>query len=246
MTDKISVEISGSGAILSAEGSGAERLGHAVTDALSPFTEGLGAIGDQVRFYRQKRLEVAAIKLKELTSIERKTLHPVPPKQLVRWIEEASYAETDDLSDVWAKLLLGTSLRPSSINLRFMEILSQLGSIEVLFLSTLHSQVTSDSFDSPLGKLHYYGSQLAEDEIRDGWDRDIGQELAVETRMAMERHSVNGNMGEGWVTENYRSMILLKELGLIDLKSQLDDDTFLTVHLTPLGDEFVSVCKGDN
>ncbi len=244
MADKISIEVSNDGAKISAEGFGAERLGHAVADALSPFSEGLGAVGDQVRFFRQKRLEVAAKKLKELTSVETGKLGHIPPKQLVKWIEEASYAETDELSERWATLLLDSSLHPSSINLKFMEVLSQLSNVEVGFLSKLFSMVTTDRYDTPLGKLGYYGSQLAEDEIRQSWDSDVGQALSVETRKGMERFSINGKMGDGWVEENYRSLLLLRDLGLIDFKSQLDDDEFLTVYLTPFGDEFVSASQG--
>jgi len=245
MSDKLSVEVSDKGAKISAEGSGAERLGSAVADALSPFTEGLGAIGDQVRLFRQKRLEVAAHKLKHLTKAEERPLLPVPQRQIIKWIEEASFAETDDLSEAWAQLLVGTSIRPGAINQKFMEILSQIGSEEVSFLSALYFRMTTSRFDTASGKLGYYGAQLAEEEIRERWDRDIGQSLAVETRMGIERHSVENHMGNGWVSENYRSIILLRELGLIDLKSQLDDDEFLTVYLTPLGDEFVFACEGE-
>jgi len=244
MSDKLTVEVSKDGAKVSAEGSGAERLGHAIADALSPFTEGLGLLGDQVRVYRQQRLEAAAAHVKKLTSGLDGEITKLPPKQIVTWIEEASLAESDELSQIWAKLLVGAATNPSSINQRFMELLSKLSKIEVQFLDVLFDRVTTERFASADGKISYYGRQLAEEEISSNWDMDIGQSLVAVSRMPMPKHSIDGLLGDGWFDENYRSLLLLRDLGLMDFKAQLDDEEFLTVYLTPLGDEFVEACQG--
>ena len=80
MADKLEVRVNPTGATVTVEGSVAQRLGDAVADALSPFTEGLGLIGDQVRLFRQQRLEIATQKLKTLSVGAKEDLHPVPPR----------------------------------------------------------------------------------------------------------------------------------------------------------------------
>ncbi|MDH4413574.1 MAG: hypothetical protein QE484_09720 [Rhizobium sp.] len=140
MTDEqseVNVEISGTTVTVGAKGSGADRLTHVVADALSPFSEGLGYIGDVVRFYRQDtalRSIARAVELAESLDIK---MRPVPPKFLVDWVEKASLESPDEpeMTDLWAGLLVSASRAPSPTHYVFKRILSEMTREHVTFLS---------------------------------------------------------------------------------------------------------------
>lgn len=140
MTDEqseVNVEISGTTVTVGAKGSGADRLTHVVADALSPFSEGLGYIGDVVRFYRQDtalKSIARAIELAEKLNVQ---MRPVTPKFLVDWVEKASLESPDEpeMTDFWAGLLVSASRAPSPTHYVFKRILSEMTREHVTFLS---------------------------------------------------------------------------------------------------------------
>lgn len=118
-----------------------EKVGNAVDailDALSPFTQGMGLIGDHIRFHREKVI----IKIGELTiekaQAENLNLKPVPPKFMVPFIEKASCEDLEsELINAWANLLKEASTNYSAQLLPYLNVLSQLGPNEANYLNTM-------------------------------------------------------------------------------------------------------------
>lgn len=134
---EVSVEASEGGLALRAKGSGADRLTHVISDALSPFSEGLGYLGDVIRFYRQ---DTALRSIARATEISRQLgvpLKPVPPKFLVDWVEKASLESPDDpeMTNLWAGLLVSAARSHSPNHYVFKRILSEMTKEHVQFLA---------------------------------------------------------------------------------------------------------------
>ena len=134
---EVNVEISATTVTLGAKGSGADRLTHVVADALSPFAEGLGYIGDVIRFYRQDTALKSIARAVEVAERLDIPMRPVTPKFLVDWVEKASLESPDEpeMTDLWAGLLVSASRAPSPTHYVFKRILSEMTREHVRFLS---------------------------------------------------------------------------------------------------------------
>lgn len=134
---EVTLEAGEGGIAVRAKGSGADRLTHALSDALSPFSEGLGYIGDVLRYYRQ---DSALRSIARATEISRQLgipLKPVAPKFLVDWVEKASLESPDDLeiTNLWAGLLVSAARSSSANHYVFKRILSEMTKEHVQFLA---------------------------------------------------------------------------------------------------------------
>ncbi|WP_281928543.1 hypothetical protein [Roseibium album] len=135
--DKFKAKASATSVEVSAEGGSAARLGHALADALSPFTGTLGAAGDYVSEFRVKRrlkLLQTITRAKEIQEELGIEAHPVSPKLLTQWMEKASLEDDDDivLSDLWANLLAKSPHEFSALHAICADLISKLGSQEAL------------------------------------------------------------------------------------------------------------------
>jgi hypothetical protein len=87
-----------------------EALGRAVdvlVDAGSPFTEGLGLIGDHIRAHRYDVAIKITKRAKELASLTKRADNPPPLKFIMPFLEKASTElEDDELCELWARLLV--------------------------------------------------------------------------------------------------------------------------------------------
>lgn len=140
--DSVDISIQKDGISLGAKGGAAIRLGHVVADLASPFSEGLGALGDVIHYYRRDMAIRSLQKSRELAEILGVEIKPVPPKFLVDWIEKASLEAPEDvqLTNMWAGLLLTAGNTKSSTVYHFKRILGELTLRHVEFLSVLCRQ----------------------------------------------------------------------------------------------------------
>ena len=111
-----------------------------LVDAFSPFSEGLGLVGDHIRAHRYDIAIKIAKRARQLAQEENIELNPPPLKFSVPFIEKASM-EVDDkeMTDMWARLLLDASSNPKqdASHLIFMQILSLMTSSEAKYLKRL-------------------------------------------------------------------------------------------------------------
>ncbi len=132
MTDKVSTSLTTTGIKIEAEGGSASRLGHALADAISPFTELLGTLGDQVQAFRVHRHTKLLETLHRAHRIRRELGiedSPVSTKFLSNWIEGASTEadEDNELTELWANLLAHAPKAFSSNHALFVDILRKIG-----------------------------------------------------------------------------------------------------------------------
>lgn len=131
------------------------RAVQALVDAISPFTEVFGLIGDHIRAVRTSRaidrLEGARRKLESAG----RDVKPVPDSFLIPWIEKTSQEDGEDtLKDKWENLLVSASIDYLSRMKSFPSILSELTSEDVKFLDEIctvdfgggHALEYSDTF----------------------------------------------------------------------------------------------------
>lgn len=122
-----------------------DKLADALLDAFSPFTVGMGIIGDHLRFHRENVAIKAGERSRSLAG-ESEFIKPVPPKLFVPWLEQVSLEdfEDDTMIDSWAALLASASKEFRSEMPLFVSILSQMTSV----LANLLEAVARSEFDS--------------------------------------------------------------------------------------------------
>ncbi|MEO0980804.1 MAG: hypothetical protein AAFY24_26325 [Pseudomonadota bacterium] len=153
--DKIKTKASATGVEIEAAGSGAARLTNALADALSPFTQPMGLLGDEIEAFRIHRRVKAIETLKRASErqdelgIER---HPVSPKLLNTWLEKASLEADDDqiLTEYWATVLAKSPEKFSALHAMCMDILSKIGSLE----ARVFQRLCQDRSDQGYTKKH--------------------------------------------------------------------------------------------
>lgn len=150
--DKMRVKASAEGVEVEVAGGATERIGSSIADALSPFTEVLGALGDEVRRFRIHREEKAlatlikAKDIREKRGIEART---VSPKLLAPWLEGASLEDDSEqnISDIWATLLAEA---PSEFSADYAVLISTLALLGRKEADALEAFVP-DHFHEPIG-----------------------------------------------------------------------------------------------
>ena len=150
--DKVKVNVSTTGVEVEAQGSAASRLGHALVDALSPFTETMGLAGDTVKISRVLRQIKAIETLKRAKEIQDELgieAHPVSPKLLTSIIEKASLEPDgeESLTELWAKLLAKAPKNFSSLHALSADLLTKLGAFDAQILQKICSNDSGANSD---------------------------------------------------------------------------------------------------
>lgn len=114
------------------------RLIDALTDVFRPFSESRGLKGDQIRLQREDILLEIAKKARQRIALEEISVHTLPNKFLVPFMEKASLEDGDAiLMDRWADLLATCAEEPDKAHPKYVQILSEMTSAEALFLKKL-------------------------------------------------------------------------------------------------------------
>ena len=134
--DEIEVSVGKDAFTVKSGGDAAARITHTIADLLSPFSESTGLIGDVIHYYRQDMALRAISRAREIAAKTGAKLQPVPPKFLVKWVEDASLEESksDELVDLWAGLLVSASTEFSPIHFQTRRILSEITPEHVRFI----------------------------------------------------------------------------------------------------------------
>lgn len=153
--DSVEVELKADGVRVVSSGRSVATLGSALVDALSPFTNALGVIGDRVHIARRVAVLKAAKKAKEQLAEEGISEGNVPPKILLPWIEGASLEVDDDetLQTAWAGLLARSVKSSDAANISYMEVLRKMGAKEAQLLQ-FFCQDTAPFFSSKFYDLN--------------------------------------------------------------------------------------------
>lgn len=114
-----------------------KEITKSLVDLFSPITEFAGAIGDQVRIYRELSTLKTLKRAKEIAQENHITLTTPPLKFLVPFIENSSLEDDADetMREMWAKLLVSSSTEYKSEKSRFIRILNELSPQEAKLIN---------------------------------------------------------------------------------------------------------------
>jgi len=147
MSDDERVEVGVGPARLAVGGKAVSRVGDALADLISPFSQGFGLVGDHIRIYREKSVGDTLRKAQEHAAERGESIKPVNPKNLVQILESASLEdEKEGLGDLWARLLLSADEHFDSELAQLTDRLKRIGRREAEFLR----KVTVESHSFPV------------------------------------------------------------------------------------------------
>lgn len=118
------------------------RAVHALVDAISPFTEGLGLIGDHIRVQRYEVAIKIANRAKGIVKANGGKIHAPPLKFMVPFLELSSLEDMGEgrdsrIIELWSQLLADACTEYESEHLTFMRILSEVDGSQVRYLESL-------------------------------------------------------------------------------------------------------------
>jgi hypothetical protein len=151
--DKIEIEANAEGAKVSISGEGTSRIVDAIADFISPISQGMGVIGDQISYFRIHRSYVAAEALEKARRFRESRGQPITPvstKLLAPWIEAVSGEDVgqDDIIGIYARILAEAGDKFDPLLRQFIDICGSIGSAEANILKS----ITQDNFLA-LGKF---------------------------------------------------------------------------------------------
>lgn len=114
------------------------RLANALTDLLSPLTEGLGLVGDSIRAHRENQAIKRTLAARQLIDQSGLQISGAPLKFIASWAEAVSIEdENSELNDMWERLLANSSVGYEHRFLSYVEILKSMSGDEARFLKRL-------------------------------------------------------------------------------------------------------------
>ena len=142
--DELDIKISPKdGVEVNSKGTGTSRLINAVADVISPVSKFLGLLGDQfeyLRLYQAQTFNETMKKVERRATEKNLEVTPVPLKIGVQWAEAASLEDIenpDNLSDIWAELLVSEVEFSNPNFLIYVDILKKLNKSHILYLRSL-------------------------------------------------------------------------------------------------------------
>ena len=122
----------------------AEKFGGFISTFLSgPLQQGVGIFEDKLRYMRWERQVRLMNRVQQIMSElgQSAPTKTIPLKLAVPFFHAASMEDSDDLQDMWAKLLVNGSLAERGVELRrvYIDILERLSPIEALILEKIYS-----------------------------------------------------------------------------------------------------------
>lgn len=187
-----------------------------------PLEQGVGIFEDKLKYMRWERQARLMIRANDfLISIGADTpSKPIPLKLAVPLFQAASLEDDDYLQDLWAKLLVNSSIAGSQIELNrtYIDILERLSHLEAKILSAIYS--------------------LPEDEIK---NKSI---LTAQLPDAVEFEDENDKKEPIQPNKEVTlALASLSRLGCISLPTTWDGgELFSTIYPAVLGRSFVEAC----
>jgi Abortive infection alpha len=135
----VAFEAGPAGLKIAADGGGAGRLSEALADLLSPFSNSMGLLGDQLGYARRAAAFRAARKAVAMLERDGIAAGNVPPKILLPWLEGASLEVDQTLEDAWAGLLARAVKSADAVIVSYMDVLKRIGAKEAKLLDTFAS-----------------------------------------------------------------------------------------------------------
>lgn len=116
-----------------------------------------------LEFYRVQAETILKILdiAKEISNKHELQINPIPSKLAVPLLEKMSTEHEEDMFEIWAKLLISSSLNYDPVNMYYAEILSKIGSKEAKLLLEMYKvQTQYASFMAYAGRMGKYSDEL--------------------------------------------------------------------------------------
>lgn len=237
-----------------------------LSDLIGPAARELGAsFGDRVRIFRWKQAVKTLQRAKEFAEEQGVAPTEVPIKFLVPFLEHASLEDdAEDLSDLWAKLLVSALDSYQSKHVSYITLLSQLSREQAELLTYLFSSASENEIFRAQNFTKNLRSRTLLAQLDFADKNQIDDMSGVFAREGAEfRYFDEANV------PNFEELIFagddyslnaahLESLGLVDFHSDViyDHDArnsgdtnargFLQcIALTPLGFDFTKTCASD-
>lgn len=141
-----------------------DRAVNALVDAVAPFTEGMGLIGDHIRAHRYDVAIQIAERARQLAAQRNMKLSPPPLKFMVPFLEKASTETIDnELMEMWARLLVDAADEFQGVHLTYIQILSEISSFEAQYLNKVARDWDVDiAVPPPVQMAEQYKNQISE------------------------------------------------------------------------------------
>jgi hypothetical protein len=229
--ESFAVEAGSSDVKIAAKGGGAGRLSEALADLISPFSNLMGILGDQLQHARNAAAYRAAKKGVEMLDREGIRAGNIPPKILLPWLEGASLESEKDeiLEDAWAGLFARAVKSSDATIISYIEVLRRIGVKEaelLRFFATDTSPFFSQRFFDPrfFGGLN--SPNLMPEKALEAFDRSTPAQLrehmehfGLQSMCQVIYYSVNDSSiyTTKYFEENEQVVSNLEHLGLINI-----------------------------
>ncbi len=237
----------------------------ALNDLFGPSFREVGEyLADKVRLHRLRSLKKILERAKEFGPAGTEFLAPPSLKFLLNFTEKASLEDTDELCDLWARLLNEASRQENIRHIYFADIISKMGLAEATLFDQLViaprvrrgalSQIEDASLEFRHWLVQRRYEEAIEDAVIDGDGAIFGTIARVECFggrvVAAFKWSSYGEQqyidAVPWIeaSRDRLGLALLQQLGLIryeegvEFSSENGDASFSFAYLTPLGAEF--------
>lgn len=131
------------------------KVADGILDIFSPLIQGMGIVGDHLRFHREKVVIKAGRRVTELIGPD-EDINPVPPKLFVPWLESVSLEDLDDdtMIDAWASVLARASIDFNPQMPSYLKVLEQMmpAHADLLKDVVLKNDVKGDDMDDDLSQ----------------------------------------------------------------------------------------------
>lgn len=232
-----------------------------ITDFLlrvfGPLAEGGDYASEQIRLFRFRSAIKTLQTAKQIADQSNIALNELPLKFLVPFLENCSLEEDDsELIEQWARLLVSASTDYDPRHSTFVNILSQISSVEVKFLKRIYEQQYERGFDRLTALLDiyrenrpaYWGEKsVSLDEAYEAEGRFL---VMAGTGSSEERQRHWDDKFEITTRRTIQSLLVLERQNLIKIRTDAGPhiETEKGVYvvqaaLTPLGYDFVQACE---
>ena len=215
------------------------KLVNALVDAVSPFTEGMGLWGDEIKHKRAQRTTARFEEGRSKALENNIEVKPVSDKFLIPFIEATSLEDNKNLQEMWVNLLLH-QVKSEDDESRYIDILKQLSSKTASYLNQIYDHAIKngynpyDSFLEPVQAVTVDG-----DTVYHSYKADSDDSYIV-----LQVIDVNMIRADTEMLNRFEDFSVLEQLGLIDLVKYADfvGGATLRAKLTLSGYQFVNIC----
>lgn len=267
--NSVKVSVSTTSVSTEIKGPAAKRAGESLADLVSPFTQAMGFVGDQIAHARAQAAIRAVKRAREILAEEDIQVGNIPPKILLPWLEGASLEteeETNSLTEAWAGLFARAVKSSDAVVVSYIETLKKLGKAEAGLLDFFVTDRMPDS-----GRLFYWREDIGifSDENMARYDlikrtlSILEKEFEVAKidkyfddfgfqgmcRVVSYWSERTGNRITPYFRENEHAVSNLEHLGLIDVKEKTFSDgdaSFYIVwfNVTKYAFDMIYACRG--